>query len=287
MVTGNDWDFIISRLQGVQRPRVWSVIITIFGDAVVPRGGAIPLQALQEIMGRLCIEAGALRTALSRLASEGWVQRERHGRLSHYSIDTQGLRSFDEATQRIYAPGPPEWDNRWTVAIPLMGDDTAATELAAAGFVSFNGTWLRPETFGARPVPSGLERYLVVGNQPGAVPEDAWRAWNLDGVADAVAELVDNMAPLAAALEKGAVPPPLEAIALRTLVIHEWRRIVLRAPSLPVDLLPPGWPALQGRGRLGAVYSRLVGPSEAWLDGAGLPPQTDPAGFAARFGGCA
>lgn len=280
-----DWDAILEGLRGPRRLRVWSVIITVFGDAIVPRGGSIPLQALQEIMGRLGIEPGAVRTALSRLASEGWVIRERDGRRSRYSLDRQGQRAFDEATQRIYAAGPAEWNRRWTVVIPILGEDPAASRLEAAGFASSGTSWIRPETVGARPLPQDLDAYLVIDDQPGDAPADAWRFWNLEGVAEAVSAFLETLEPLVDALERGAQPSPLDAVALRTLVIHEWRRIVLRAPALPIELLPPAWPALKGRVRLRSVYASLAGPSEQWLTGAGLPPHCDPTAFAARFGG--
>ncbi|GAB4348150.1 MAG: phenylacetic acid degradation operon negative regulatory protein PaaX [Oricola sp.] len=277
------WDAIIERLQGAQRLRVWSVIITVFGDAIVPRGGSIPLQALQEILGRLGIEAGAVRTALSRLASEGWVIRQRRGRLSHYSLDMRGQRAFDEATQLIYAAGPPDWEGRWTVAVPTAGNGEAGPDLEAAGFVSRGGAWLRPEVGGARPVPKGLEHYLVIENQPGTAPADVHRFWDLESVAAAIRAFCRALGPLMKALEQD-TPAPLDALALRTLVIHEWRRIVLRAPALPADLLPPDWPCADARVMLKRIYGKLAEPSEAWLTGQGLPPLADPDAFEARFG---
>lgn len=282
---GYDWDAIVAALRGEERLRVWSVIITVFGDAIVPRGGRISLQALQEILGRLGIEPGAVRTALSRLASEGWVIREREGRRSFYSLDRSGRHAFDVATQRIYAPGPPQWDGRWTVVVPILGDDVAGPELEASGFASRNGTWIRPETSSAPALPSGLESYLVIAGQPGASPADAYRFWNLDSIGEAVSVFVTSLQPLIAALDSGAKPDPLDAIALRTLLIHGWRRIILKAYPLPVALLPPNWPGLEGRKRVKAVYDELVGPSEDWLTGAGLPPLSDPDRFSSRFGG--
>ena len=67
--------------------RVWSVIITLFGDAILPRGGAVSSQTVQAIMQRLGIESGAVRTAFSRLAKDGWVQREKQGRCLLYTSD--------------------------------------------------------------------------------------------------------------------------------------------------------------------------------------------------------
>ncbi|QKV17466.1 PaaX family transcriptional regulator [Oricola thermophila] len=279
------WDSIIAGLQGKQRLRVWSVIITVFGDAIVPRGGSIPLKSLQEILGRLGIEAGAVRTALSRLASEGWVIRERRGRLSHYSLDKRGRSAFDEATQLIYAPGPPEWDGRWSVAVPTAGNGDAGAELEAIGFVSRGGTWIRPEVKGAKPLPERLEHYLVIHDQPGIAPVDAHSFWSLDAVRAAIESFRRSLEPLAAALDGDCEPAPLDAIALRTLLIHEWRRIILRSPALPAELLPSSWPCGDARATLKAIYGKLIGPSEAWLTEQGLPPLDDPDAFAARFGG--
>ena len=57
------------------------------------------------------------------------------------------------------------------------------------------------------------------------------------------------------------------------------------ATRLPAELLPPDWPWREIRGELRDVYAALAEPSENWLTQAGLPPQSDPAAFAARFGG--
>ena len=70
---------LIDQLHKDGRLRVWSLVITIFGDAIQPRGGRVSTARLQEILERMRIEPGALRTALSRLAKEGWVIREREG----------------------------------------------------------------------------------------------------------------------------------------------------------------------------------------------------------------
>jgi len=76
---------------------------------------------------------------------------------------------------------------------------------------------------------------------------------------------------------------PLEAIAARTLLVHEWRRIVLRDPGLPERLLPRDWPGAATRDLARGIYRALAGPSEAWLDAAGVPPLTDTEGFARRW----
>src|SRR5687767_8359362 len=54
--------------------RAGSLIVTIFGDAVAPRGGELSLASLVEIMAAFRIGAGVVRTALSRLVAEGWFE---------------------------------------------------------------------------------------------------------------------------------------------------------------------------------------------------------------------
>src|SRR5690606_38240402 len=129
-------DALVRRLHERGRLRVWSLVVTAFGDAVVPRGGRIALAVLQELMGRLDVEPGALRTAMSRLAADRWVERERVGRNSFFELASGGRHSFALATRRIYAHGPPCWSGGWTVAIASRETGAATDEeLTGNGFM--------------------------------------------------------------------------------------------------------------------------------------------------------
>jgi phenylacetic acid degradation operon negative regulatory protein len=71
------------------------------------------------------------------------------------------------------------------------------------------------------------------------------------------------------------------------LLIHEFRRIVLRDPGLPAALLPVDWPGAAARQLAGQLYRKLVAESEAYLganaqDEKGPLPAAEP-GFGARF----
>src|SRR5258705_13659139 len=50
--------------------RTGSIVITVFGDAIVPRGGSVWLGTLLEFFKGLDIDSGVVRTAMSRLS--GW-----------------------------------------------------------------------------------------------------------------------------------------------------------------------------------------------------------------------
>lgn len=280
---------LIDSLHAKGRLRVWSLVITVFGDAVVPRGGRVGLSTLQDIMGRLRIEPGAVRTALSRLARDGWVTREREGRNAYYRLADQGRHAFDLATRRIYAAGPPPWDGEWTVVLlPKDAANGKAAEtarlLAMAGFAPFGpAAWLRPEIASAADLPP-LATDMVVLRGRSATEVSAERIWSLGEIGEAYRNLAADLCPLAAAVAGGARLDPLAALAGRTVVNHVWRRIVLRDPGLPAALLPADWPAEQARETVRAIYAALTPPSEAWLDAAGLPGQLSPQSFAGRFG---
>ncbi|MBZ0163115.1 MAG: GntR family transcriptional regulator [Notoacmeibacter sp.] len=278
-------DKLVARLHAQSRIRVWSLVVTFFGDAVVPRGGRAGLAAIQAVMERLGVEKGAVRTAMSRLAADGWVTRERDGRLSFYRLNAEGRHAFDEATRRIYAPGPPVWPGQWTTAIVLPDAPGGASDiLTAAGFARIGAqSFLRPATAGASDV-TDMEGILLVtgkGNQP---PGVLGRLWELDQLSAQYTRFVSAWSAMSGAIDGRGGLAGIDAIAVRTLLIHDWRRIVLRDPGLPAELLPAGWPGGEARALARRIYAPLVAPSEAWLDEAGLPAQRDALAFAQRFG---
>ena len=59
---------------------------------------------------------------------------------------------------------------------------------------------------------------------------------------------------------------PLESLVLRCLLIHEWRRVLLRTSVLPSDLVPDNWPETRCREFVAALYHKLLPGSEAWLN---------------------
>lgn len=282
----NALEGLIGRLHARGRLRVWSLVITVFGDAIAPRGGRVALSVLQELLGRLRVEPGAVRTALSRLASDRWVTRERDGRNSFYRLAEEGRHAFDLATRRIYAAGPPEWDGRWIVAVRPGGGEngmraTRDRAMRKLGFAPIGpAAWLKPHTGGADPLEDLPGDLLAVDGEAIRTPPGIERLWALDELASAYEALSRELAPLADALDAGARLSPLEAMAARTLLIHDWRRIVLRDPGLPAALLPPDWPGEMARAKVKAIHAALDEASETWLDQAGLPGR----GKVERFG---
>ncbi len=288
---------LIDRLHRRERLRVWSIVITVYGDAVVPRGGVLWLGALQELLERLRIEPGALRAAMSRLASDRWLSREKRGRRSYYALSETGNRSFALATQRIYAAGPVEWDGGWTICVAPeeAGEarDARRKALRELGFGTLGPTvFCRPDTQDAPDASDFLADAVVFSAKAPAseyLPPLTSAAWPLEETGEAYDEIVQVFSPLLASLEAGAQLDPLAAMAARTLLIHDFRRTALKDPLLPALLLPEDWAGGKARETVADLYRLLLPQSDAWLeacDGApdGILPKNSE-GFRDRFGG--
>ena len=91
-------------------PRSKSVVMTVFGDAITPRGGAAWLGSLIGLMAPFGISDRLVRTSIFRLAEEGWLDAAREGRRSLYTLTAQGRSRFERAYQRIYSPSDLHWD---------------------------------------------------------------------------------------------------------------------------------------------------------------------------------
>src|SRR5580765_2134488 len=105
-----------------QRPlRAGSLLISIFGDAIAPRGGAVTLGSLIRLAAPFGLAERAVRTSVARLARDGWLSAARVGRRSEYHLSASGAARFAEATQRIYAPTPAQWNRRWTLLLLPAG----------------------------------------------------------------------------------------------------------------------------------------------------------------------
>src|SRR3978361_431101 len=82
--------------------RTGSIVITVFGDAIVPRGGSVWLGTLLEFFKTLDIDSGVVRTAMSRLAADNWLERHKIGRNSFYRLARKGRQTFDAAVTHVY-----------------------------------------------------------------------------------------------------------------------------------------------------------------------------------------
>lgn len=259
--------------------RTGSLIISAYGDAIVPRGGEVGLADLIEMLDGLGIGGGVVRTAVSRLLRDGWLERHRVGRNSFYRLAGPGRAVFAEAARRIYGPLDTPWGGQLRLALPDAGADRAGLE--AAGYVLLApGVLVAPDS-AALPGPDAL--HLLASGESEIMRTLAARVWPLEQVAKRYAAFLDLFVPLDTTGSE-----PGEALRARVLLIHEYRRAALRDPHLPAALLPPDWPGAAARHVCARLYRTLLEPSERALDGmvnrSGPLPKPGPDLFS-RFSG--
>ena len=270
--------------------RTWSIIVTLYGDAIVPRGGSVWLGTVLRFFKHLGTSEGVVRTAMSRLASDGWLERHRVGRNSFYALAPRGRETFREAAEHIYAPRVQAWPGHFDLVLPQSGADRerVRTALTDAGFgMLAPDAWVAP---GGHPMPGlpGPVLRLQVKGDADTARALAARVWPIADIAAAYERFIAAFTPLGEALVPGRPVTELDALAARVLLVHEFRRIVLRDPLLPPAVLPPDWPGAAARALCADIYALVLPPSERWLDahglvesGAGLPGA---AGLERRFG---
>ncbi|MGJ4943800.1 phenylacetic acid degradation operon negative regulatory protein PaaX [Bradyrhizobium sp. HKCCYLS1011] len=280
---------IIDQLKG-EPSRTGSLIITVFGDAIVPRGGTVWLGTLLEFFAGLDIDGNVVRTAMSRLTAEGWFERSKVGRNSFYRLVRQGQQTFAAATRHIYDPPPTEWTGSFELLLISQTDqrEAARDALKNAGFGSpLPGVFVAPA---GTAVPEEARGGLRL--DASAAPDMARRllaeSWALERTAGAYLKFMAIFAPLQACLRKQETLSDADAFTARILLIHHYRRIVLRDPLLPAELLPKDWPGRPARVLCGEIYRALLAGSERWLDDHGTDENGSlrPAGaaLARRFG---
>lgn len=285
----NDW---IVRFLAEEPPRSKSLVVTIFGDAIVPHGGAVWLGSLIELLAPFGVNDRLLRTSVFRLAQEGWLGAQRDGRRSSYAITPDAMARFRHAYRRIYAPLAVHWDGHWTLVINSGAIDAAERAAMRKELLWEGYSLIAPGIFGhpaadAEALQELLLRQGVQGKllvlhaqsvtQVSGLPlnELVAAGWDLSGVADGYRQFIAGFEPLLAALGgagdgtagtddggTGQAITPEQAFVMRSLLIHAYRRVQLHDPQLPVELLPQPWPGARAYELTRDIYRLLFAAAE-------------------------
>lgn len=294
---------LVDDFRSRQTVRAGSLITTVFGDAIAPRGGRVWLGSLIRVMAEFGINERLVRTSVFRLAKDDWLQSSQSGRRSYYSLTDAGRQRFEVATHRIYAEPIAEWDGRWLLLL-LSGLDTAQKELARREF-GWLGFGALSANVLAHPTPDtadvkltarrlGIADALIVINGETIDSDAPMRAlarstWNLDDINQRYRRFVDMFADARKSLRGTQSASGKTAFVLRTLLIQEYRKILLRDPQLPVELLPADWHGRSAYQLCRSLYRDVYRAADDYLTATmetehGEMPANEPQ-FFTRFGG--
>ena len=225
------FDRLFEVLNDGQSPRLWSFVVTIFGDLAQHDGARISGSLMGALVARIGARPEALRVALHRLRKEGWIESHKQGRSSDYALSVWGRGQAAQASDIIYAAAPTP-EQAWLVlhdpadkARDADPHDHALTQTASI-------TLRPPSTSSALMTPLDASRTV-----PHWVQHKLCDAALLAACRDLERRLEQVLA------HRGLIAdmPALDRMVLRVLIVHSWRRVILKAPALPPFLFPPTW----------------------------------------------
>ncbi len=250
----------ISQLNTLQNLRVWSIIVSLFGDLAQKPGDRINGTTLTRIITPMGIKPEATRVALHRLRKDGWIESARSGRASVHYLTDYGRSQSAAVTPRIYARAPiapQDWH------LLICEDSSGSAALEAALLLPQYTRVNRCTALGYGPRPASLDADFFVASlsQP-QVPN--WLQARLFPQ-----DLITSCQALQRALAELSPPAdlsPVQVATLRTLIVHHWRRIALRHPALPPSFHPADWTGEACRTRVFDLLDQLPRPSLSALD---------------------
>lgn len=282
------------------------MVVTIFFDVIKPHGGQVALGSLVEAAGLVGISEQAIRSAVNRLVTEGWLVSEALGRRSIFSLSDMGLQRSGVPLRRVYQCPDVTWSGLWNILIAKnwnLEHDTylqVSNDLQWAGYGRVcDNVFIRPQMEGDNMLycpGSILEKEVVcfVGTEKqcpmnGTIKEVVGRAWDLSTVADRYAAFKERYSRVLEWLSKAPSMRSAEAFALRLCMMHDLRRIRIMDPQLPSNLLPKGWKGIKALELARQIYQALLPLSEHYItEFMSGPDGTMPVAeqsFYERFGG--
>ena len=237
-------------------PKAAQLIVTIYGDVVEPRGGSLWTGDLIRLCGEFCISESLVRTAVSRLVARRQLTSEREGRRSFHSLTPEARSEFQGAAARFFET-PPQ-STGWAVAIPANSEER--DQLLADGYAGLGSSAL----IGPARLPTGFSGVVIRGNLEGGEgykPAFLADLFDLRNLSEAYAEFTHRFEGLAKMEAKDGDT----ALQLRLALIHAFREIRSRDPSLPLADLPSWWQGQRAKVLFARLYRKLSEQADVFI----------------------
>ncbi len=211
---------LIAQLVALDTLKTWSLIATLFGDL---NGQQLSGAQIRNVLGHIGTKPEAIRVALHRLKSEGWIVATKQGREAIYTMSPMALDETKTVRPDIYNQSS-KYQNGW--CFELFQENPSSSEAILLGknlaicpvCERTQAPDVLPLTAQGAPLPKWVEAMIA--------PD------NLVALAAALASIIPHFADLT---------DPKDKVLFRLLVLHHWRRIALRRGSWAhASLLPEG-----------------------------------------------
>ncbi|MFK8029597.1 MAG: PaaX family transcriptional regulator C-terminal domain-containing protein [Gammaproteobacteria bacterium] len=282
-----------------------SLIFTLFGDTVSQHSGSIWLSSIIDAMALFGINERLVRTSIYRLVKDGLLESERIGRCSYYRFSDNGKHHAARAAERIYATTEPESGKVWTLAMVSQRHDSEKLVELRRGLNWLGFIQLKPGLYGhpagdLKALKQMLSEYkltdMVVlfnaspsdAHSQNALKDVVYDKWDLDEVALHYRDFCKVYRPFIKQVRSKKLSSR-DSFMLRTMLIHEYRRVLLKDPQLPETMLPVKWEGFVAHAISKQLYTEIGVRAEGFIreefqNALGYLPKSATR-FKKRFGG--
>jgi len=254
------------------------LVFTFFCDVVTQHGGEIWLGSIVRALAPLGINERLTRTAVFRLAQDGWLESRKQGRRSYYQLTRTGQHYYQRAANRIYASENPDWDGVWTLLfVSLVAEEKRDALHRGLSWLGYGrmaaGVYALP-----RNDRSALEELLadleledsVVQMQAQAEGVESLQRlvmsrWKLGELRRRYKEFTALYGSAQKTLASSLSPSAHSIFLLRILLVHEYRRILLSDPELPAAMLSADWEGYAAQSLTGDIYRQIASQTSKWV----------------------
>lgn len=236
-----------------------TLVVSFLGAVVRRFDDWLPIGGTVDLLGQLGLDAPSVRTAVFRLKRRDWLSSESRGGVRGYAL-TDSARGVLAAGDQViwHARQPADLTDGWCIvsfSIP-ESDRTRRhqlrSHLTSLGFGNAgSGLWIAPARMREAAERAIAELDLTarcvvfVGSHAGGqeLRQFLSESWNLPAINARYVEFIRAYGGTAESLRSSRRPEPGDAFASYLDVIDHWRRLPLRDPGLPTEVLPRGWRA--------------------------------------------
>jgi len=263
-----------------------SMVVTIFGDTVSQHGSWLWLSSLIKTLEPLGFNDRQVRTSVYRLVQSNWLQVNKVGRCSYYCFTDFAMAHYEKAARRIYAADQADWNENWILVLPISVPEDKKEEFRKSllwqGFNTLvSGLYAHPSC-DASSLDEAIHELGLAGNviilngsiadlnSQSVIKSLIKDRWKLSALETSYRDFLNFYRPLCQQLlnkqDKSEQLSTTDCFLLRAILIHDYRRILLRDPDFPQAMLTQGWVGYEAHDLVKRMYKTLVEPSTAYIE---------------------
>ncbi|MEC5424075.1 phenylacetic acid degradation operon negative regulatory protein PaaX [Virgibacillus sp. C22-A2] len=261
-----------------------SMIFTLYGDYIRHHGNVIWIGSLIKLLKEFGHNEQSVRAAISRMSKQGWVQSEKRGNKSYYSLTEPGQARMEEASKRIYKQDSPSWDGEWRLLVYTIPEekrhlrDELRKELVWSGFgLLSNSCWITPNPL-EKQVNRLIDKYDISSyvtffkaSYEGMTTHEhlVEKCWDLEDINERYSQFIQEYSQKYIIDKNNLAKDDMSdgsCFVKCALLVHQYRKFLFIDPSLPQELLPEKWLGDSAATLFTDYYQMLAKPANRFFE---------------------